>query len=237
MRPYARFTAACLAGMAVLTLKAATQREDDMARQFGLVRYVDPEFPFMAQEQGILAGLTTVAVAWEADGSPSDVVVLRANDDSFGHSAREAVLQWRRAARPGGREVAVYEIKFTKTGVIITRNNTVGTRLAVQKAEDAEPLRLPLATELDAPLKAIAQPMPVFPAAAKGRVDEARVVVEFYVDENGRVRAPVVEESTAPEFATEALNALQQWHYEAPRKNGQPVVLSERWAFEFRKSG
>jgi TonB family protein len=236
MRSSARLIVACLAGMAVLTLTAQTLNEEMMARQFGLTKYVEPHFPVMAQEQGIDLGLATVAVAWEGDGSPSDVVVLRANDVSFGIAAREAVLQWHRPPNPGGREVAVYDLKFNKLGVVVSRTNSVSARMATQKAADAEPLRLPSAGELDAPVKAIAQPMPAFPNSAKGRWDEARVVVEFYVDENGRVRAPAVREATAPEFAAEALSALQRWQYETPRKNGQPTVMTERWAFQFRKS-
>ena len=237
MRSYVRLIAACLAGMAVLTLTAATLQEEEMARQSGLMKYVAPEFPFMAEGQGIVAGLTTVAVAWEAEGAPSDVVVLRTNDDAFGVAAREAVMQWRRAPRPGGREVVMYEIRFLKTGVIVSRTNSVSSRRAVEMAENAEPLRLPLSTQLDAPLRAIAQPMPVFPVSARGRWDEARVVVEFYIDETGRVRAPTVQESTAPEFEAETLNALRHWQYEVPRKNGQPTIVTERWAFDFRRSG
>jgi TonB family protein len=236
MRSTARLALACLAGMAVSNLHAASVSEDQTAQQFGLTKYVEPHFPVMAEEQGILVGLASVAVAWDAEGTPSDVVVLRANDGSFGDAARDAAWQWRRAPNPAGREVAVYELRFLKYGVVISRNNTVSARMAEQKAIDAEPLRVPSSGDLDTPLKAIAQPMPVFPAAAKGRWDDGRVVVEFFVDENGRVRAPTVREATSPEFAAEALNALQQWQYETPRKNGLPAVMSERWAFQFHKS-
>jgi TonB family protein len=236
MRSNVRLLIACLAGMAIVSLNAATQIEEQMAQHFGLARYVDPRFPVMAQEQGILAGLATMAISWDADGTPSDVVVLRANDPSFGEAARDAALQWRKAPGAGAREVAVYELKFTTFGVVISRTNSVSARMAEQMAVDPQPLHVPSSTDLDAPLKAITQPMPAFPTAAKGRWDEGRVVVEFFVDENGRVRAPAVRESTAPEFTAEALNALQQWQYETPRKNGQPAVMTERWAFQFRKS-
>ena len=223
--------------MAVVTLNASSTNDEKTAERFGLTRYVEPHFPVMAEEQGILLGLVNVAISWNGDGSPADVVVLRANDDTFGAAAREAALQWRRAPGPAGRDVAVYELKFMKFGVVVSRTNSVSARLAEQKATDPQPLRIPTSGDLDAPLKPIAQPMPVFPAAAKGHWDQGTVVVEFYVDENGRVRAPAVREATSPEFADEALNALQQWQYETPRKNGQPAVMSERWSFQFRKSG
>jgi len=236
MRSIIRPVIACLAGMAVSHLAAVTSNEEKTAQQFGLSKYVEPRFPAMAEDQGIWTGLATVAVAWEGDGSPSDVVVLRDNDPSFGNAAREAASQWRRPPSPGVREVTVYELKFMKFGVVVSRSNMVSARTAEKQALDPAPLRVPSSGQLDTPLKAISQPMPEFPAAAKGHWDEARVVVEFYVDENGRVRAPAIREATAPEFATEALNVLQRWQYETPRKNGQPAVMTERWAFQFRKS-
>lgn len=237
MSSKAQMLLACLAGMAVVAVSAPGQTEINLQKQFGLSRYVDPEFPGLAQDQGILVGLASIAVAWNDDGSPSDVVVLRANDPSFGKAARDAAWQWRRDAAGKEAKVAVYELKFTMSGVVVSRSYSAASRAAEREAENPAPLHVPTNTDLDSPLKAIAQPMPAFPAAAKGRWDEGRVVVEFYVDESGHVRAPTVREATAPEFAAEALNALQQWQYETPRKNGQPAVMSERWAFSFRKSG
>jgi len=199
---------------------------------------VQPIYPIMAQDRAILAGLATVAIAWDSNGFPADVVVMRATDPTFGDAARDAAEQWRRAPDPaGGREVLMYDLHFVKHGVVISRSDTLGSRLAEQKASDVEPLRVLSARELDAPLRPIAQPMPAFPVAAKGRWDAATVVVEFFVDENGRVRAPIVRESTAPEFAAAALDALRQWQYETPRKDGQPTVMSERWEFQFKKAG
>ncbi|HVU17257.1 MAG TPA: energy transducer TonB [Candidatus Didemnitutus sp.] len=222
--------------MAAATAVASSESDVEMAARFGLVRYVAPQYPIMALDRGILDGLVTVAVAWTDAGIPSDVVVLHTSESTFASPARDAVLEWRRAPTPGVSEVVRYELRFARSGVVVSRNHTLGSRFAEASAEKKEPYRVPLAGDLDRPLKPIAQPMPEFPAEAKGRFDQATVVVDFYVDEKGRVRAPIVRESTAPEFSREALEALQQWRYETPRKDGQPAVMSESWAFNFHRS-
>ncbi len=237
MCSHVRRVIACLTGMAAVSLIATPSNEELAAQAFGLTKYVAPQFPTMAEDQGLVAqGFATIAVAWQSDGRPSDVVVLRTNERLLGESARDAAMQWRRAPNPITREVAIYELKFVLSGVIVCRNTSAEAQLAESRSLEIPPLHLPSAEELDAPLKALKQPMPEFPVAAKGRWDEGTVVVEFYVDQDGRVRAPTVRESTAAEFSAEALSAMQQWQFETPRKNGQPAVMAGRWAFQFHRT-
>jgi TonB family protein len=91
--------------------------------------------------------------------------------------------------------------------------------------------------ELDAPPQALQQPMSEFPSAARARWEVAQVTVDFFVDENGRVRAPIIQSATAQEFAEATLHTLREWQFEAPRRHGRPAVYAERWTFDFRKSG
>jgi TonB family protein len=236
MHPSVRLFIACLTGMAVASLTVAVDGQDQAAQDMGLLKYVRPQFPAVAEDQGLVQGFATIAVAWQGDGRPSDVVVLRTSERLLGESARDAAMQWRRAPSPIVREVAIYELKFVLSGVIVCRNTSAEAQLAESRAIEVPPLHLPSAEELDSPLKAIKQPMPEFPVAARGKWDEGTVVVEFYVDEDGRVRAPTVRESTAAEFSSEALSAIQQWQFETPRKNGQPAVMAGRWEFQFHRT-
>lgn len=236
MCSHVRLVIACLTGMAAVSLIATPSNEELAAQAFGLTKYVAPQFPTMAEDQAVAQGFATIAIAWQSDGTPSDVIVLRASEREFGQTTREAALNWRRAPSGVGREVVVYEMKFAVSGVIICRTSSATTQFAANQPLEVPPLRVPSAAELDSPLKPIAQPMPAFPASAKGKWDEGTVVVEFYVDQDGHVRAPTVRESTAAEFSTEALNAIQQWQFETPRKNGQPAVMSGRWAFQFHRT-
>lgn len=199
-----------------------------------LIEYVAPEFPAMLREDGIFKGTALVAVSWDADGRPVDAIILESNEPRFGQAVSKAAMQWRRASGRAGLEV--YELETTLSGIVISY---AGKNAAAMVAEGKTTRRPRVLTrdELDTPPQALQQPMPEFPPAAQGRWEEARVTVDFFVDENGRVRAPAIQSATAQEFAEATLDTLREWQFETPRRHGRPAVYAERWTFDFRKSG
>ncbi len=233
-----RYSRLVIAGLFGLGLVAASANEDlygETAHILGLRKYNPPQFPVFAADQAITAGYATLAISWDEQGNPTDVIVLRCSNHYFGTAAADAAKTWRRSAELADQGTGVYELNFEIGGVVVSSGKALAAYAAKPRA--SVPLRVPTLEDLDAAPKALAQPMPAFPANAQGKFEEAKVVVEFFVDENGQVRAPSVRESTAPEFSNEALAALRQWRFETPRKNGHPVVYSQRWAFDFRKTG
>lgn len=93
--------------------------------------------------------------------------------------------------------------------------------LSVEKENAAKIVR---ADKLDAPLKAISQPAPVFPLGAKkGKPGEA--LIEFLVDERGVVRLPRVVSATDPIFGFAGVQTVARWSFEPPESAGEPVVV------------
>ncbi|MBA4138071.1 MAG: hypothetical protein C0518_12210 [Opitutus sp.] len=219
---------ACAAVPAAFADVALNQREGPP----GLSHYVAPMFPDYAKHRGISVGNVLLAVAWDETGRPSDVVVLHTSFPAFGESAVDAAREWRRP--PGGKLVQTYNLQFELGGVITVVSKMLSDYAAEMRAERTPRAILP--EELDAELRAIEQPMPTVPASVLGKYETGRVVVEFYVDEAGRVRAPVVHHATAEEFAQATLAAMSRWRYETPRRHGLPVVTSMRWAFDFKRT-
>ena len=234
MRLNARLILAGLCGLGLLASFARAEYEET-AKLLGLSKYAPPVFPAIAIDQALTSGYSTVAVAWDEQGQPTDVVVLRSSHPFFSTASIEAAKQWRRTAEMNGKGTGIYELKYEVSGVIVCGGKSLTAFMA--KSKPSEPLRVATLDELDAHPKALQQPMPAFPTKAQGKYDQAKVVVEFFVDEKGYVRAPTVSESTSPEFSSEALAALKQWRFETPKKDGRPVVYSQRWAFDFRKTG
>jgi TonB family protein len=234
MRTNLRLLFACFVGIAVLSITWAADPLEPIAVQFGLSKYVAPHFPTMAIDQSLLNGVATVAVAWDETGRPTDIVVLRASHRLFGEALKDAVQEWRRGSGPLAGDVCIYEVKFVTTGAV-TISYGVSTNQLTQPETD-HPLVVPTPAELDAPLKAVVQPMPSYPRSMQNKAREATVVVHFFVDESGRVRAPTVHEATAPEFAREALDVMRQWQFDIPRKAGRPVVTTATWSFQFGKN-
>lgn len=64
---------------------------------------------------------------------------------------------------------------------------------------------------------------PVYPAEARRRGLSGEVLVEFVVNEEGRVLSPRVVRSSDPVFDAATLRAVERWRFEPGRKNGKPV--------------
>lgn len=67
------------------------------------------------------------------------------------------------------------------------------------------------------------QVAPTYPADAKSRGLTAEVVVEFVVDEQGRVTAEHVVRSSDPTFEDATLQAVRKWRFEPGKKDGRLV--------------
>lgn len=234
MNSIIRLAVGCIAvavGCAAVPAALADAFEIQREGPPGLSRYVAPRFPDFAKHRGISVGNVLLAIAWDERGRPADVVVLNASFPAFGESAVDAAREWRRPA--GEKVVQTYNLQFELGGVITVISKMLTDYAAEMRAD--RPPRAVMPEELDAEPRAIDQPMPTVPASAVG-TDTGRVVVEFYIDQDGRVRAPVVHHATSDEFARAALEAMSRWRYETPRRHGQPVVTSLRWAFDFKRT-
>jgi outer membrane biosynthesis protein TonB len=79
--------------------------------------------------------------------------------------------------------------------------------------------------------------IPVLPSSlAKRDKRPVRVLVSFYVDEQGRVRLPEVESALEPELVIHAVNALYQWAFQPPTIKSKPVLVRAMRAVTFREA-
>lgn len=76
---------------------------------------------------------------------------------------------------------------------------------------------------LDNPPRTRSQVAPVYPAAAKASGITGEVLVEFVVDEQGRVIRARVLKSSNSLFDLPTLKAVERWRFEPGKKTGQPV--------------
>lgn len=67
------------------------------------------------------------------------------------------------------------------------------------------------------------QPAPIYPLEGKKEGLRGEVVVEFLVDEQGRVRDPRVMSSTHRMFEEPTLRAIAKWVFEPGRRDGRVV--------------
>ncbi|HEX2100250.1 MAG TPA: TonB family protein, partial [Candidatus Synoicihabitans sp.] len=88
--------------------------------------------------------------------------------------------------------------------------------------------------ELDQPMRLIRRVGPVMPAEWTHQAREtARVIVDFYIDQTGRPRMPMIDESPDSLLSRAALEALLQWEFEPPRRRNLPVIVRVKQEFSF----
>ncbi len=78
-------------------------------------------------------------------------------------------------------------------------------------------------SSLDHSPEAVVQPAPVYPPEARQTGMRGRVVVEFLVDEAGRVLNPRVVNSTDGIFEEPTLRAVEKWRFAPGTRHGAPV--------------
>lgn len=76
---------------------------------------------------------------------------------------------------------------------------------------------------LDNPPRTRSQIAPIYPAAAKASGLTGEVLVEFVVDEQGRVLHARVVKSSSSIFEAPTLKAVERWRFEPGKKTGRPV--------------
>lgn len=230
--------ALCLLGIVVGTVEALGGSEEELVHQLGLTKYAPPVFPPILQREGVTTGSASVIISHDAAGRPLDVFVVKATHPDFGEAVIEAAQAWRFAPLPAGgprRQCsAIVRFEFTVKGVIFAPMGSLAPDLGLTLFKFAAgSIDLPTFDQLDAPPRAMLQPMPRFPPVMIGRAEHGWASVSFLVDENGRVRVPVVLTESAPAFGDAALVAVANWRFETPRKNGRSVIAAARWEFHF----
>lgn len=219
-------------------LVATEPTNDETLRQLRLTKFVMPEFPAIVRLSGETHGVVVVAIGRDAEGWVTDVLVLSSSNAAFSHSVVSAVNEWR-FARPAYRAtpdkpiIPIVRFLFNTGGVAIVSlpSHDLGRKPDVS---NNPPLIFPIVADLDTSSTPLEQTMPKLTGAILERLPAGTATVKFFVDETGRVRVPIVLESTTPEYADAAVASVEQWRYEPPRLAGRPTIAIELWTFHFR---
>lgn len=215
--------------------------EEEAIRELGLTKCVIPEFPSNLRRDGVARGTASVIITRDVAGAPVDILLLESTHPEFGDAAVTAVKQWRflplGAGQPRVQRTEVVSFDFAMQGVVFAP--AAGRTAAIdltRRTASGPSIHLVSFDQLDHPIKAIRQVMPGFPAAMVGHVEQGWANVEFLVDEDGRVRVPIVVMESAPAFGDAALVAVANWQFEHPRENGRPVIAMTEFGIHFGPS-
>jgi len=201
---------------------------------------IDMQFPGQAYNDGVTDGNATVGVELDAEGHPTDFLLIRYTKRYFGdelmreaHRQDYTPRQVKGMAVPGRfnfgtRFSPKLVLQMNSFNAIEERNEEIegGPRFIYEPH---------LEKELDGDgLVSVASTVAFIPDGYEPPAGKAvKAIVSFYVDETGRVRLPNVESAASPVLIPNAVKAVSHWAFQPPTVKGKPVLVFTLWSVSF----
>ncbi len=202
-----------------------------------------PTFPGGLQLQGITRGEVVVAVSVNTEGRVADFLVLGYTQESLARRCREALPEWRfTPARLDGVPVPTQltlQVSFTLEGAVVSGNglNHFFFDHLDSWGDGRLSYRLHHAGEIDRVPARVSTVTPKYAREAEQQGVRGKVRVNFYIDEEGRVRLPSVDSAPQPYLAEKAVAAVREWRFAPPTSLGEPVLVAASQEFDFSAAG
>lgn len=202
-----------------------------------------PAYPPQLLALGVKNGQATVAIQVESTGELSDLLVTAYTHEAFASEAVAAIRRWKfkpariRGVDTGATENLTFNFKTEGPIVISLSLETYPQQLHLRLFPNAAAYSARTLAQLDRIPTPVSITRPVYTLEAARHATPRHVTVEFYIDEQGRVRMPAVSRETNDEYgdlAAAAVSAVSQWRFEPPMANGKPALVLARQEFEFK---
>jgi len=228
----------CSALWLAVPIGAQTDAKATDQKPLQIIQTDMPRFPPQLNNSAVMNGAATVTVRVDQDGRLTDYLVTEYSRKEFADTAVAALKAWRydppRVNGVKWSSVQEVHFDFSRTGVVVSLSgldiimNRFDEITKGQYAYRSRALR-----ELDripTPVHVVA---PVSPALTLGE-KKRTVAVDFYIDEEGRVRMPTVSRADVDTACGAcALDAVKQWRFEPPLYQGRPTLAFVRQEFNF----
>lgn len=200
---------------------------------------IEPRFPHALTLTHLTSGEVRVVIDIDESGRLADWLVTGYTHQAFADEAVSALQAWRYVApTEGGHPFGVrteLRFRFEATGRVVSLM-AIDTPEVLLKQMGIEPhliARVCALHELDRPIAPVNPVAPSYPRPAGASAAARSVLVDFYVDESGQPRMPVVVSSAHEVLARAAVGALNRWRFNTPTRAGKPVSVRVRQEFIF----
>jgi TonB family protein len=231
-----------LLSLAVLCGSAAVLPAQNPIRGFQSMRIEAnsmPDFPATLIARGVTRGTVRIVVKVNEQGRLEDWLVIGYSEPALARTAVESLKRWKFVPARINQEPVTAQTEvifhFRAEGVVVSQN-MVEHFLSRSRAEDPplayEPCTLRELDRIPTPIHVVS---PVYTPEMAQRGLAGDIVIEFFIDEKGQVRLPVIPGEQDAELASAVIQAVSQWTFEPPTRRGQPVLVQARQRFQFRE--
>jgi len=199
-----------------------------------VVSLPDVTFPLQMLRRGITHGEVQIILKIGPDARLQDSLVTAYTNKAFADAVLSALPQGTFRPRVAdGRPVttiAPVTVRFEVDGLLVIErfaSDDVDARPGVLAYQPCDP------TRLDQPLQTALAPSPGYPRELRDQAVQGQVELEYYVDETGRVRMPIVTRAGSDLLGNLSIEAVEQWRFVPPSSQGRPVLVRVRQIFLF----
>ena len=204
-----------------------------------IIKTVELAYPQRLLLDSIDQGETSIMVMINHDGQLVDWMVTGYSHPLFAKEVLDALVKWRfiPAHSQGKPVVTRTELRFVfkNNALIRVLSNDTGL-VAKQKILERNTGYWAFVCpreNLDAPLDAKVEIAPMPPDQLGATAREGKVIVDYLVDPEGKVRMPLIVSADDEAFAQSVLLAINECRYVVPRREGVPVITRVRKQFTF----
>jgi TonB family protein len=232
-----RLSLSLLALVALGPAVAAGQAETKGIQPLRIIQTIEAQFPLSLDTMTTARGEASVLINVDARGRLVDWLVISYTQKAFADEAVRVLKEW--SFEPARREGEPIAIRSTVT-FTFQADRKVMSVLATEffdnfiRSRRGEPVisQVCRPEQLDQPLQIVKTSQPRYTPVAKSPAGgRDRVLLDFYVDETGRPRMPVVIHASDLLFAAAAVDALDEWRFASPTRGGQPIAVHAQQEF------
>lgn len=204
-----------------------------------IIRTVELSFPPKLLRNSIEQGEVAIVVMISDEGRLMDWIVVGYTDPLFVKEVLDVLPKWKFIpAHQQGKPINTRtELKFffKNSALIRLLANETGiiARLKREQRKEEYWSFICRLEDLDVPLDAKVEISPMPPDQLGANAREGKVIVEYLVDLEGKVRMPLIISADDEAFAQSVLLAISEWRYVVPRHEGLPVITRVRRQFTF----
>lgn len=224
-----------------LALLAVPVFGDDAApkqnQHLRVIQTEELQYPLEMKATGVRIGTVRAALHIDSTGHLADFLVVAYTKKPFADAVTRAVQKWKFEPEyvDGAPVDSVIQMDFNfrVDGIMLVQR--LLTDLPRSDADDDrfefEARTLKNLDHIPTPINVI---RPSYPKAWADQGVSGAVVVDFYIDEQGKVRLPAALAGSNPLLAGPAVSAVEQWQFNPPTYRGRPVLVHVQQRFTFQ---
>ena len=202
-----------------------------------IIQTAEPIFPHQLTQKAVTQGEAHVVINNDADGKLTEWLVVGYSRPEFADAVVTALKQWkfepaRLRGSPVGTTIDVF-FYFEAKGVVVSTSAIDQLEGFLSFAERRFAYRPCSLRELDRIPTPLVTVKPLYSDELAKKGVRGKVTVDFYITEAGAVRMPSVSPYDDSQLTALAIDALRQWKFEPPTRNGNPVLVKATQVFSF----